>query len=64
MERLLAEGELKNLCGLLYFTDGKGIYPEKKQEFQTAFLFMEDYEEEKVPAWAIRIRLEREDFVK
>ncbi len=64
VEWLLAEGELKNLCGLLYFTDGKGIYPEKKPEFQTAFLFMEDYEEEKVPAWAIRIRLEREDFVK
>ena len=62
VEELLSDGELENLCGLLYFTDGKGIYPEKKPDFQTAFLFMEDYEEEKVPVWAIRMRLEREEF--
>lgn len=62
VEQLLADGEFENLCGLLYFTDGKGVYPEKKPAFQTAFLFMEDYEEEKVPVWAIRMRLEREEF--
>lgn len=62
VNQLMAEGEFENLCGLLYFTDGKGIYPEKKPVYQTAFLFMEDYEEEKVPAWAIRMRLEREEF--
>ena len=62
VEKLLADGEFENLCGLLYFTDGKGSYPEKKPNFQTAFLFLEDYEEEKVPVWAIRLRLEREEF--
>lgn len=62
VNQLMTEGEFENLCGLLYFTDGKGIYPEKKPVYQTAFLFMEDYEEEKVPAWAIRMRLEREEF--
>lgn len=62
VDRLLAEGVYKDLCGLLYFTDGKGIYPEKRPAYKTAFLFLEDYEEEKVPAWAIRMRVEKEDF--
>jgi hypothetical protein len=47
---------------LLYFTDGKGIYPAKKPDYKTAFLFLEDFEEENVPVWAIRMRLEEEEF--
>lgn len=60
---LLERGEFENLCGLLYFTDGKGTYPAKKPPYKTAFLFLEEYEEEKVPAWAIRLRLEEEEFM-
>ncbi len=60
---LLERKEFENLCGLLYFTDGKGIYPVKKTPYKTAFLFLEEYEEEKVPAWAIRLRLEEEEFL-
>ena len=60
---LLERGEFENLCGLLYFTDGQGIYPVKKPPYKTAFLFLEEYEEEKVPAWAIRLRLEEEEFL-
>lgn len=60
---LLEEGEFKNLCGLLYFTDGKGIYPKKKPPYKTAFLFLEDYQEELVPSWAIRIKLDEEEFL-
>ena len=62
VNQLIETGEVKNLSGLLYFTDGKGIYPKKKPEYQTAFLFLEDYEEAKVPPWAIRLRLEPEEF--
>ena len=56
------KGRIKNLDGLLYFTDGKGIYPTKRPDYKTAFLFLEDYEEENVPPWAIRIKLEPEEF--
>lgn len=56
VDNLLAAGEFDNLCGLLYFTDGKGIYPRKKPSYPVAFLFLEDYEEEKVPGWAMRHR--------
>ncbi len=62
VNELIENGELKNLSGLLYFTDGKGIYPRKRPDYKTAFLFLEDYEEEKVPAWAIRLRLLPEEF--
>lgn len=60
---LLAQGAFDDLCGLLYFTDGKGIYPKERPEYKTAFLFLDDYEEEKVPVWAMRLRLEREEFI-
>ena len=62
VDQLIEQGELQNLCGLLYFTDGKGIYPVKKPDYKTAFLFLDDFEEENVPVWAIRMRLEEEEF--
>ena len=57
---LAEEGQFNCLCGLLYFTDGKGIYPKKKPDYPTAFLFLDEYEEEKVPVWAIRMQLEHD----
>lgn len=62
VNHLLEEGDLKNLGGLLYFTDGKGIYPKKKPKYQTAFLFLSDYEEKQVPPWAMQLCLEPEDL--
>ena len=64
VNQLIKNGDLKNLGGLLYLTDGKGIYPKKKPDYQTAFLFLGDYEEENVPPWAMRLQLEPEEFLK
>lgn len=58
VEELRAKGELKNLGGLLYFTDGNGTYPQKKPDYPCAFLYMDAYDEAAVPAWAIRRRLD------
>ncbi len=63
VQKLREKGELKHLGGLLYFTDGKGIYPKKKPPFKTAFLFLEDYDESAVPPWAMRLRLEPEEWL-
>ncbi len=63
VEELRRQGEILNLGGLLYFTDGKGIYPEKKTDYKTAFLFLDDFEEEKVPSWAMRLQLDSEEFL-
>lgn len=63
VEDLLKRGELSGLKGLIYFTDGRGIYPAKKPPYQTAFAFVrEDYEDVDVPAWAIKLILGEEDL--
>lgn len=63
VEELRQQGEFEDLRGLIYFTDGYGIYPAKKTDYETAFVFMqEDYRDEDVPPWAIKLILD-EDLV-
>ncbi|HBA63535.1 MAG TPA: metallopeptidase [Lachnospiraceae bacterium] len=63
IEELLQKQEVSRLRGVLYFTDGHGIYPVKKPPYETAFLFMkEDYTDIDVPAWAMKLILEEEDL--
>lgn len=63
VRKLQESGELTDLKGLLYFTDGKGIFPGRRPPYDTAFiLFREDYKEVSVPAWAIRLVLDEEDL--
>ena len=61
--KLQQQGELSQLKGLLYFTDGLGTYPQQKPPYETAFLFFrEDYVAKDVPPWAIRVVLGPEDW--
>ena len=53
---------MKDPGGLLYFTDGNGIYPKKQPPYKTAFLFLGDYDKEKVPAWAMQLAIEKEEL--
>lgn len=62
VDDLIAQGILKNPGGLLYFTDGKGCYPNRRPDYKTAFLFPIEYEEQDVPPWAIRFRVDPEEF--
>lgn len=64
VEDLRAGGELKNLKGLLYFTDGFGEYPKKATDYDTAFVFWKDEEldDTKVPDWAMRLYLTPESL--
>ena len=52
----------RQLGGLLYFTDGDGIYPKYRPGYKTAFLFPEGNKDIQVPPWAIRYILEGEEF--
>ena len=53
--------ELRNLKALIYFTDGDGIYPRQKPDYETAFVFLHKTEKmELVPPWAIRLVAEQE----
>ena len=39
VEKLRRGGALKRLKGLIYFTDGDGVYPQKPTPYETAFVF-------------------------
>ena len=63
VERLVQDNAFERLRGLIYFTDGKGIYPVKMPAFETVFVFMqEDYEDVDVPPWAMKLILQAEDI--
>ena len=48
--------KLKNLKVLIYFTDGDGIYPGQKPDYETAFVFVKKNENMKyVPNWAYKL---------
>ncbi len=58
VNELIEKKQFHSLRGLLYYTDGKGIYPTKKPSYETAFIFCgEDYDDSAVPPWAIRLVL-------
>jgi len=49
-------GAFSNLRGLLYFTDGMGIFPQKRPAWDTAFVLLEEPPMAvKIPPWAIRL---------
>ena len=59
VENLRRKGALHNLKGLLYFTDGDGIYPENPTDYQTAFIFYREKAfHQKVPVWAHRLYMD------
>ena len=63
VEQLMRAKKFTKLRGLIYFTDGYGIYPAKMLPYETAFVFMkEDYQDIDVPPWAIRLILDEEDL--
>lgn len=63
VNRMLLRGAFRRLKGLLYFTDGEGIYPVKRPVYDTAFVFVKDqYTDISVPPWAIKLILEPEQL--
>lgn len=58
VQQLRQQGEFDDLQGLLYFTDGWGIYPDRMPPYKCAFVFYdEDHRPELVPPWAIQVVL-------
>ena len=58
---LIDAKEFKDLKGLIYFTDGYGIYPENPPGYDVMFVFgSEDEFRPPVPAWAISAIYDRD----
>ncbi len=62
VEELLQSGELTNLKGLIYFTDGYGTFPETVPPYPTAFVFVENNQVE-VPPWGIKLVLDSQEII-
>lgn len=59
VDRLRETGALERLKGLIYFTDGYGIYPERMPNYDVVFAFLgEDENRAPVPAWSYQVILE------
>ncbi len=54
---LRKRGQLTDLKGMIYFTDGLGQFPERPPDFDAAFVFVEDESASPVPVppWAMRV---------
>ena len=63
VEEQLAKKKFWRLRGLLYFTDGYGVFPVKMPPYETAFIFVQNhYRDVDVPAWAIKLILQESDL--
>lgn len=58
VDQLMEDGEFRHLKGLLYFTDGDGIYPDVEPVYETAFVFInQKLKKGKTPDWAYDLNL-------
>ncbi len=57
IEELRKKEKLSNLRGLLYFTDGEGIFPETPPEYKTAFVMPYGRGFKNAPPWAMKTGL-------
>lgn len=63
VDELVASGELKNLKGLIYFTDGYGEFPMQQPDYKTAVVYLDDgYNNPDVPPWAIKLVLHSDEI--
>lgn len=63
IDRLIDEGEFTDLKGMIYFTDGYGLFPSKAPDYQSAFIFVTNgFETPAVPTWAIKLVMNQEEI--
>ena len=64
VDQLVAEGAFHSLRGLLYFTDGLGLYPKKRPRYDAAFVMLEgEAWPDSVPPWGIRVILREDEII-
>lgn len=63
VDKMIEEGEFENLRGLIYFTDGMGIFPKHAPQYDTAFVFVDsDGESYHVPPWAMKVIISEDEI--
>lgn len=62
IDGLISSGAVLRVDGVLYFTDGYGVFPQKPPGYKTAFVFVDRDDDVKVPAWAMKLYLDEESL--
>ena len=61
VDGLVERGEFAHLPGLLYFTDGYGVFPDVPPAYRAVFVMLRyRYDDIDLPAWAEKLILEAE----
>ena len=61
IDELVQSGELPRLGGVLYFTDGYGVFPEAPPDYPATFvMFQYRCDDINIPRWAIKLILDAE----
>lgn len=64
VDHLVSEGAFHHLRGIIYFTDGLGIYPKKRPRYDAVFVMLEgEAYPENVPPWGIRAILREAEII-
>ncbi len=62
---ILLSDKNKTFNGVIYFTDGDGIYPENPPQYQNVFVIHDNgFDKTKMPVWATPIYMEIDDILK
>lgn len=63
VDELIREREFENLKGLIYFTDGYGVYPTSMPPYDVMFVFLDNGDEgPEVPPWAVKVLLDYDEL--
>lgn len=59
IDELVESGELSRLGGVLYFTDGYGVFPAQRPDYPVAFVMLQyRYDDINIPRWAMQLILD------
>ena len=63
VNQLIDQKEFQNLRGMIYFTDGWGIFPSYIPQYETVFVFVDDgMNNYDVPSWAMKLILQENEI--
>ena len=61
---LCEKGEFSDLRGMVYFTDGLGVFLQSRPAYDTVFVFVDDgFSDPEVPPWAFKLLLDEREIM-
>ncbi len=63
VDELIKKKELQKLKGLIYFSDGFGIFPERMPSYDVMFAFLEGEDIPALPPWAMKVVLSEDSLI-